>query len=60
MTTFDENQGIRIVGFAIPVEIAQATRAAAKADMTTMSDIMRRALIAELKNRGFLRTQATA
>ena len=58
MTTFDENQGIRIVGFAVPMDIAQATRAAAKADMTTMSDVMRRALVTELKQRGFLKAEA--
>ena len=58
MTTFDENEGTKIVGFAIPVKIAQATRAAARADMTTMSDLMRRALLAELKVRGFLPTEA--
>jgi len=54
MSAFGEDDGIRIIGVAVPPAIATATRAAAKKEMVAMSVIMRRALLAELKARGFL------
>jgi hypothetical protein len=53
MTIFDKSaRGIKLVGCAVPMEIAEATREAARKDLTTMSDVMRKALVTELKNRG--------
>ena len=58
MTVFDKSaRGIKLVGCAVPIEIAEATREAARQDMTSMSDVMRRALLAELKQRGFLKVE---
>jgi len=57
MTAFSEDGGIRIIGCAVPVELANLTRAAAKKDMTSMSDLMRKALVTELKARGVLKEE---
>ena len=58
MTTFEKStRGIKLVGCAVPIEMAEATREAARQDMTSMSDVMRRALLVELKQRGFLKAE---
>jgi hypothetical protein len=49
-----ENESTRIIGFAVPNELAAATRAAAEREFISMSDVCRRALVIELKARGLL------
>jgi hypothetical protein len=53
MTTNDDNSK-RIIAFAVPIKIAAATRAVAEKDLCSLSDICRRALVRNLKERGFL------
>jgi hypothetical protein len=50
----DNRSSQRLVGFYVPPAIAAATKAAADREMLSMSDICRRALVVELKARGFL------
>jgi hypothetical protein len=54
MTTNDESRSSRIIAFAVPVEIATATQAAAQKDLCSLSYVCRRALLRDLKERGFL------
>ena len=48
-------RGIKLVGCAVPMEVAEAIREAAHQDKLPMSDLMRQALEFELKKRGFLK-----
>jgi hypothetical protein len=54
MTNQDESHTKRIIAFAVPIKIAAATRAVAEKDLCSHSDICRRALVRDLKERGFL------
>ena len=49
-----------IIGCAVPVEIARLTKDAARKDMISMSDLIRHAIVAELKSRGFIPETKTA
>jgi hypothetical protein len=52
--TTNNDTAWRVIGFSVPPEIASATQAAAAKEMLSMSDLMRRALVTELKARGAL------
>jgi hypothetical protein len=49
-----EEKCSRIVAFAVPVELAVAAQAAAANDLCSLSYVMRRALLKDLKERGLL------
>ena len=53
MTNNDDNTK-RIIAFAVPVEMASATRDVAQKDLCSISYVCRRALLRELKERGLL------
>jgi hypothetical protein len=53
MTTEDE-AARRIIAFAVPMKVATATQALAAKEYSTLSQICRRALVRDLKERGFL------
>jgi hypothetical protein len=54
MTNNNESRSLRIIAFAVPVKVATATRAVADKDLCSLSDVCRRALLKDLKERGFL------
>jgi len=53
MTNNDESHNKRIIAFAVPVEMASATRDVAQKDLCSISYVCRRALLRDLKERGF-------
>lgn len=50
----NEEKGSRIIAFAVPVEVASATQAAATKDLCSLSYVCRRALLRDLRERGLL------
>ena len=61
MTVFDNaTRGIKLVGCAVSMEIAEATRKAAAEEGVPMSHVMRLALLRELKARGFFQKTEAA
>jgi hypothetical protein len=49
-----ENRGTRVMAFAVPAAVALATKAAAARELTSLSDVCRRALVNDLRERGLL------
>jgi hypothetical protein len=54
MTDKSVSEGMRRLVFAVPVSVAEATEAAAQQDLASISYICRRALLADLRQRGLL------
>jgi hypothetical protein len=54
MSETNNDTAWRVIGFSVPPEIASATQAAAAKELCSMSDLLRRALVVELKARGAL------
>ena len=54
MTDKSVSEGRRRLVFAVPVSVAEATEAAAQQDLASISYICRRALLADLRQRGLL------
>jgi hypothetical protein len=54
MTDKSVSEGMRRLVFAVPASVAEATEAAAQQDLASISYICRRALLADLRQRGLL------
>jgi hypothetical protein len=54
MTNNDESRSLRIIAFAVPLEMASATRDVAQKSLCSISYVCRRALLRDLKERGLL------
>ena len=54
MTDKSVSEGRRRLVFAVPASVAEATEAAAQQDLASISYICRRALLADLRQRGLL------
>jgi hypothetical protein len=54
MTDKSVSEGMRRLVFAVPASVAEATENAAKQDLASVSYVIRRALVNDLRERGLL------
>ena len=51
-------ENMKVIGFTANLEVVDAVKAAAKREMISMSDVLRRAVVRELMQSGFLKETA--